>query len=290
MNRPFFWFCVPAIILFSCQSALNKEKEKVVTVSIPPQQYFVERIAGNHWKVFVLAGPGVGPETFDPSPQDLEKVSRSKLYFLTNYLEFEKQLSERLKRMSDGPLLVNTAEGIQVIEGDEHAGHSHGKGVDPHIWISPKEVEIQAKNICRALSDADPEFKTEYENNLKVFIRDLRQLDSSLKEAFENLGTRKFIIFHPALGYLARDYRLEQLSLEFDGKQPSTMQLKSLVDEARTAGISTIFLQAQYDIHNVETLSVELGGKVEIIDPLSSDWLNNMYLMTKKLREAMHGT
>ena len=277
-----------ALALTSCKNT-EPVKDKMLTVSIPPQEYFVKKIAGDLWKVYVLVQPGVGPETFDPSPRDMEQVSRSRLFLMTNYLDFEKQLATRLEGLKDGPKLVNTAEGIVPIEGSEHAGHAHGLGADPHIWISPIEVMTQAKNICRALCQEDPDNQKVYEQRLDDFLQELRVLITQIEKDFTGLKTRKFLIFHPAFGYLARDYQLEQLSLEFDGKQPSTQQVSELVKEAREAGIRTIFLQTQYDAHQVESLRQELDGRVVTLDPMAADWMTNLRTMVAQLREAMNG-
>ena len=81
------------------------------------------------------------------------------------------------------------------------------------------------------------------------------------------------MIFHPNLGYLARDYGLEEIAVEYEGKEPPPSRMKELIDRARADRIKTIFVQREYDTKNARAIAHEIGAKVKIIDPLSEDWM-----------------
>jgi zinc transport system substrate-binding protein len=81
------------------------------------------------------------------------------------------------------------------------------------------------------------------------------------------------MIFHPNLGYLARDYGLEEIAVEYEGKEPPPSRMKELIDRARHDNIKTIFVQREYDTKNARAIANEIGADLEIIDPLSADWM-----------------
>jgi zinc transport system substrate-binding protein len=81
------------------------------------------------------------------------------------------------------------------------------------------------------------------------------------------------MVFHPDLTYLARDYGLEEIAIESEGKEPSPARMKYLIDLARAKKLKTIFAQREFDTRNAKTIAGQVGAKIEIIDPLSGDWL-----------------
>ncbi|HOI56881.1 MAG TPA: zinc ABC transporter substrate-binding protein [Phycisphaerae bacterium] len=184
-------------------------------------------------------------------------------------------------------------------------GHSHGseagrqtdreapsseaaKGDDPHIWLSPRLVRIQAKTICDALVRLDPEHGSEYLENLKRFEDDLDGVDRKLTTVLEPLRGREFFVFHPAYGYFADAYGLRQTPVEIEGKEPGPKQLIGLIEKARKAGVKVIFVQPQFSTTAAETVARSIGGAVVPMDPLARDYLANLTAMAEKIRLALN--
>ena len=61
----------------------------VVFVSILPQQYFVQRIAGDRYHIEVMIPPGMGHSDYDPTPQQMKELANAKLFFRIGYIVFE---------------------------------------------------------------------------------------------------------------------------------------------------------------------------------------------------------
>ncbi len=95
------------------------------------------------------------------------------------------------------------------------------------------------------------------------------------------------MIYHPNFGYLARDYDLEEISVEYEGKEPPPSRLKELIDSARVDDLKTIFVQKEYDIKNAKAIADEINAKVEIVDPLSENWLKATSDIINALHESM---
>lgn len=185
-----------------------------------------------------------------------------------------KQLSAR-----GGDIKISDlSQGIELLHAEEeqHGDHFHEGGVDPHIWSSLKSVKIITRNLFDELILLAPEKKSIYENNYKHFLSEIEALDQASEIEFSNLKSKFFMIFHPALSYLARDYGLKQISIESDGKEPSPAHMQHLISQAKEDGIKIIFVQKQFNIENAKTVAKEIGAEVIQIDPLNEDWLTEI--------------
>ncbi|HEY8392819.1 MAG TPA: zinc ABC transporter substrate-binding protein [Capillibacterium sp.] len=268
-----------------------------VFVSILPQKYFVERIGGDLVSVQVMVGPGHNPETYEPLPQQMEALAKSHLFFRIG-VPFESAWLDKLEALNRELIIVDTREGIPLREMETFhfhgetdgtaAGHDwHGEGMkDPHIWLDPVYVKIQAATISRALAAYDPAHRDFYEANLKAFQADLDALDRELAAAFRRLTVKKLMVFHPAWGYLTDRYGLEQIPLEVEGKEPGPRELARWVDFAKAEGIRVIFVQSQFNTAAAETVARAVGGQVVFLDPLAEDYLANMRRIAQAIQRS----
>ncbi|MBE0636897.1 MAG: membrane protein insertion efficiency factor YidD [Bacteroidales bacterium] len=265
-----------------CTNATKDDSGKIkVLVSILPHKYFVEQIAGDLADIQILIPPGSNHHIYDPTPRQMKTISKSDVYFYNGNLTFEHLLLPSIKANYPGIKLVKITEGIELIAGHEcdpeDTEHSHDhEGVDPHTWLSARNGVIKAANILNALIEAAPEHKEEFIRNYDQLKANLHVLDEEIAELLSNLPNREFLIFHPTLGYFARDYQLEQISIEYEGKEPTPSQLKSSIDQARKGGVKIIFIQKEFDATNAQIVAKELNCRVVQIDPLSENWYENM--------------
>lgn len=290
-------FLIPAVFLVTgCHpdSATNTGKP-VVTVTILPFRYFVEQLAGDRFNVNVLVPPGANHHAYDPTPRQLQDLEHSKALFVNGYLGFEQTWLPKVRSNLPQLPVVDLSAGIDLItiEGSEgehkdeadHQGHSH-EGPDPHYWLSARDARILAGNMARGLIAADPQGEQLIQRNLTVLIARLDSLDTTINQALSGIENRSFIIFHPALNYFARDYKLIQHSMELGGKEPTASHFRDLVDLAKNENIGIIFVQKEYDQENARTLAREIGAEIVSIDPMSADWIHEMSsLMGKLTRE-----
>lgn len=252
-----------------------------VLVSILPHKYFVEQLAGDLANIEVLIPPGANHHAYDPTPRQMKAISKTDIFFYNGNLTFEHLLLPSIKANYPTIKLVKITEGIDLIAGHEcnpeDTGHSHDhEGVDPHTWMSAKNSVIASANIMNALIETFPEHKDEFIRNYDKLKATLYQLDEEIAEMLSNLPNRQFLIFHPTLGYFARDYNLEQISIEHEGKEPTPSQLKSTIDRARKGEVKIVFIQKEFDAANAQIVAKELNCKIVQIDPLSEKWFDNM--------------
>jgi zinc transport system substrate-binding protein len=178
-------------------------------------------------------------------------------------------------------------------KGDHHAeaehdeGHHEHTGLDPHIWLSPPLVKIQARAILAALQDADPGHRDDYAANFNAFMTRIDQLDADLKKTFADQKGLQFMVFHPSWGYFAHAYGLKQVPIEVEGKDPKAAQLQELIQHARQNGIKVIFVQPQFSATSAQLVAKEIGGQVVFADPLAEDWMANLREVAGKFQQAL---
>lgn len=283
-------FCIFTLILsFSASNA--SESRVPVFVSIMPQKYFVEKIAGSRAEINVMVEPGANPHNYEPRPAQMTKLSSSRIYFAIG-ISFEDVWLEKITAASGNIRIVHTDQGIVKIAMEHGHGHRHKDdhdhgAYDPHIWLAPSLVRIQAESIKNALIEVDPEHRADYEKGFLSFMNEIAALDSELKTSFGKVSKRSFIVFHPSWGYFAREYGLEQIPVEIEGKQLKPSQMKELVKTAKKLDVKVIFAQPQLSTQSADVIAREIGGKVLLVDPLAENWSENIRQVAEKFRQEL---
>ena len=279
---------IPAItlLLFSCQQL--PDKGDIISVSIPPQKYLVEKIAGNKFQINILVPPGASPETYELSPGQMKMLADSRVFFITGHLSFEITWRSKIKSFNKDLVISDLSQGIDLISTE----HSHGDhvhyGTDPHIWVSPKTIRIMAENIFRTFLSIDPDNEDDYRLGYEALKEEINRADSILEQLFTSSPRKSFLIFHPALGYLARDYNLEQIALEYEGKSPPPAYMQKIIDIAFEKNIRTVLIQKEFNIDNAKSLAREIKGDIAQIDPLAENWYDEIISIGTKLHQIFH--
>jgi zinc transport system substrate-binding protein len=269
----------------------------VITVSILPQKFFLEKLAGDQFHVNVMIPPGYSPASYEPTPKQIKSLNDSRMYLRIGHIPFEKGWIEKFKSLNPGMKVFDTSTGIDLIEtaqaeeGHHHHegedGHHHHGGVDPHVWLSPKSVRIIAANTCQALIAEFPQRKELFNSRLNIFIKDLQELDLSITEALKGLQRKSFLTFHPAWSYFARDYGLAQLAIEIGGKSPNPSEMVEVIKKAKGEKIGIIFVQQQFRKDTAQVIAREIGAEIVQLDPLAYNWDINMMMIAREFKKAL---
>lgn len=279
-----------------------------VAVSILPQVEFVERIGGAHVEVTALVGSGQSPHLYQATPKQVTEVGAAQVYFSIG-VDCETALLPRLRRMFPSLKFVDTRAGVPLRavaaghecehEHEAHDGHEHaaegaatqpaeaGGRPDPHIWLSPRLVKIQAETMCKALCELDPPHADEYRRNLVAFQAELDRVHDRIAEVLAPVKGQSVLVFHPAFGYFLDEFGLRQVPVEIEGKQPSAKQLVALIGRAKAAGARVIFVQPQFSDKAARAVAEAIGGAVVPLDPLARDYVRNLLDMAEKVRAGL---
>ena len=291
-----------SMLLFIACSSPERAADQgkfTVLVSVVPQKYFVEQIAGDLVEVAVLIPPGASPAAYEISPHDMTIVSEANVWF-TIGLEREGSWMEDFSSLNNDLLIVSTIEQIQRLpierygipdeleenHSDHDMDHDH-IGMDPHVWLSPELVALQAEEICSALSRVDPENSDIYSTNLYLFLAEISDLQNEIQELIDPCRGKSFMVFHPSWGYFADEYNLIQVPIEIAGGEPSPGEMARLVDFGLSASVEAVFVSPQFSESSAETIAEEINASVIFIDPLAENWADNLLYVAGQLAAAM---
>jgi len=295
-------FLITTAIFFTfagCFERSGPSDDKItIAVSIVPEETFVRAVAGDKAEIVTLIPPGKSPESYSPTPQEMEAFSRADLYFSIGVPAEQAGILPKAKDFNSKVKIVDLAAKVgevyphRYFDEDEEHGSDNGEdnhrheGRDPHIWLSPKRVMVMIDVIAKELSGFDPQNRSFYEKNAQDYIKELEELDSEIRKTLSNIKNRTFIVYHPAFGYFADDYGLNMIAIEKEGKEATAKDLQNVIDTAKSEGIKVVFYQAETDSKQARTLAEEIGGKVQMLEPLSSDYINNLRKMANAFLQA----
>ncbi|MFA5479927.1 MAG: zinc ABC transporter substrate-binding protein [Candidatus Muiribacteriota bacterium] len=276
-------------IFIFCFTAFSND----IFVSIPPQKFFVEKIAGSLLNVEVLIKPGQNPHSFDLNPGQMIELSKSNIYF-TLGLEFEDVLIPKISSINNNLKIIPLDSGIRKIISENTCNHGHDDfGVeeiceipkaDPHIWLSPRNVKIISLKIKEALENNYPENKEVFQKNYLNFIKEIDNISNQINTITKNLKSKTFLIYHPAWAYFARDFDLTQLSVETDGKEPGPKDIIEIIKKVKQHNIKTIFIEPAQNPQSPQVIAKQAGLQVKTADPLDENWSLNIINFAESLK------
>lgn len=259
----------------SISNGENGVEDKIgVVVTLPPQAEFVEEVGGNKVRVTVMIPSGANPHTYEPKPSQLKGLRAARMYAkVGTNIEFELEWLDEVLSMNDEILVVDCSRGINFI------------GNEPHIWLSPGNAGIMTENIYEGLAKLDPANKKYYSNNKEKYLQKLYELDKEIIKSLSRKKNRKILIYHAEWAYFARDYKLEEIAAEKEGKEPSARRIAGLIRLAKENNIVRVFASPEFNTGSAEIIAKEIGGRVVFVNPLKKNYLENMQSIAEAFAE-----
>ncbi len=267
-----------------------------IFVSIPPQKWLADQVGGKLVSTHVLVDRGQEPHNFEPTPKQVAALFRSQLYFTVD-MEFEREISRKISQSSTSVRIFDVTRSIHKIPitGQKDRGGNNSlaegsrhNGLDPHVWLAPANLKIMATEMASSMAAVDPANKSVYELNVETVVVLLDRLDKEIQHMLAPYTGSTFYVFHPAFGYFAHAYNLNQEAVEIEGKSPSPRQLYSLVSRAKAEKVKVVFVQPQFDRKSAQAVARAIGGEVVPLDPLAEDVAGNLKIMAEKILSALN--
>jgi zinc transport system substrate-binding protein len=271
------------VFSFFSSGAYSENQPPHLLVTIAPHKFFVEKIAGETVTVDLMVPAGASAHTFEPNPKQMIAASHADIWFRLGE-PFENRAIESLRSHNPNFEVVDLRKGLNLIKSDEH-GHCccAASGVDLHYWLSPSLAKQQAATIAEALERRYPQNSEQYKKGLESFLLELDELDQFISQELRGLKNRTIMVSHPAYAYFCRDYGLIQLSIEFEGKDPTPQQLTRIFSKAKETGVKKIYIQKQYSNKGAKLIAEELKAEVVMLDPYSENYISSMKDIANKL-------
>lgn len=278
--KKYIGMLISLMLLAGCSQS-PKPLDKTMVVSIMPLKYIVENIVGDDFAIEVVVPIGATPETYEPTPIQIEQIECADMIFAVGLMGFEQTTIERMTQSARNRY-VSLSEGIELHGG--HAHHGCTASANPHLWTSPQELKQMATNAYEAIMKSYPD-SVNYTASYHKLIARLDSLDSEVGDICANLPSRSFLIYHSTFYYLAEHYGLTEIAIEHEGKEPSVKHIREIVDRARLAGVTKVFYQKEFPRSVVETIASELGVEPIEVDILEADVPQMILEFTTKLAE-----
>lgn len=216
----------------------------------------VHNVGRDRVSVSSIVPAGVGPEDYEPRPEDARKLEGAQL-IVSNGVGLDDFLDGLLRSAGSGstPRLV-LGEGIPPVEDNEEP--------NPHFWLDPSLVsQYYVPRIQAKLGELDPAGAESYRAEAAAYAKSLADLDRDLMANVQTLPAagRKLVTFHDAFPYLARHYGFELVGVVVEnvGQEPTAAELAQLVARVKAAGVRAVFSEAQFSPKLTQTLAQEAG-------------------------------
>ena len=291
IKKPSLMVCLAVMISLLAAGCTDKNQQSedtnkssdtkpMVAVTIVPEKTFVEAVCGDLVDVITLVPPGSSPENYEPTPREKEKFSEAAVYFAVGV---PTEAANILAHTGDVKVVA-----LQDKVSEVYPDRTFESGErDPHIWLSPKRVKVMVQTIAEEMGELDKENKEVYAANAEQYIEQLNQLDKDIEASLKEVKNRKFIVYHPAFGYIAEDYNLQMYALEEEGKESTIQHLQEMIDLAKAENIKVIFYQEEIDSSQSQAFAEEIGGETMKLEPLAADYIENLKKMARTMAEVM---
>jgi len=284
-------FIVLSLILLV--QPLYADEKPMVFVSIPPQKYFIEQITKDKIDIQVMVPHGKNPYNYQPTDKQMDDLLKAKLYFSIGAL-FEKKWLETIVNHNPELEIIHTDDTIEKapetlnfyengIEQKIAKYQAENGRIDYHTWLSPALIRPQIRFILSALYMIDPKNELTYETNSRQFLVELITLYKEIKQTLSGMEGVKFIGAHPAWGYFAKTFQMEQIPVEIVGNKVP----QQLVKYARENNIKLIVQSPFANTTVLEQLSRDIGGVSITADPLSENWADNLLQFSKDIKKQL---
>lgn len=277
---------VLALAVAGSQPAAAASELPVVFVSIPPQKFVVEQLAGGLVRVEVMLPPGASPATYEPTPRQMAALNGATIYLQIG-VPFEGPVLSKVATLMPDLDIVDCRQGITLVPMENGAdGHAHGP-LDPHFWLDPTAMKTVVRTTARALGDTITGAAGKLETTLPRLLAAIDETDGRITSIMRPLAGRDLVVFHPAYGYFTRRYGLVQIAIEAGGKAPTARQLAAIVDSRRGRDTAAIFVQPQFSQTAARRVADALGCELIVLDPLAESYLPNLELMADRIAAVL---
>lgn len=262
------------ILLVSCSSPAPQPQASMRPRVLAAESFLADitqNIAGDRLKVETLIPPGTDPHSYQPTPADVTKISRSQV-LVVNGGGLEEFLEDILENASSDGIVIEASAGLEPRDSEASGKHDHA--IDPHFWLDPNNVIAYVENIRRGLIQADPEGEPSYNQNAEEYTAQLNKLDAWIREQVETIPVqdRLLVTDHESFGYFADRYGFQIVGAIVpsvsSGASLSAKELAGLIDRIRASGAKAIFLESGANARLAEEIAAETGA--EIAPPLAT--------------------
>lgn len=284
------WLLIFFVFMAGCVAPVSVQDDKIsIVVSFYALGEFAQGVAGNKANVYVLVPPGVEPHEWEPSPQDIVRITNADV-LLYNGAGFEGWIDKALKIIGRKTTVIEATSELDLISISEDS-----MGKNPHVWLDPTLAARIIEKISNTLSNINPPGAEYYRFNAINYITRLNNLDEKFKKELVQCAQIEFITAHDAFGYLARRYNLVPIPIAgiSTETEPTPKHIARLIDLINSKKVKTIFAETMVNPKIAETIARDTGATIDVLNPLEGlsetkqDYFTAMEQNLNKLKNAL---
>ncbi len=249
------------LVLTGCAASSSGTSVPVILTSTTFLADITRNIAGDRISVESLLPIGADPHSYQPTPQDVARITESKILVI-NGVDYERFLESLLG-------VKPTGGEKQIIEASAGVSPRMEAGnIDPHMWLDPNNVILYVENIREGLTHFDPDGAMVYRSNADAYAAELKNLDAWIVEQVNQIpaGKRLLVTNHEAMGYFADRYGFTVVGTAIESfssdASPSAKQLAALIDQIKASNVTAIFLDTSDNTTLAQQIAEETGVRV----------------------------
>ncbi|MEA1915580.1 MAG: zinc ABC transporter substrate-binding protein [Campylobacterota bacterium] len=238
-------------------------------VTVLPQKYFLEQIAGDKVSVRALKPINQRLDSYKLSAKQRKTFEKyTDVYFISG-LQWEKDHEIKIKQ-------INSALNIIPI-------NSFEDNIDGSRWLNPLYVKKVADTIYAKLIELDPKNKIFYKYNYERFLDKLDQLYILIKHQLSDNRTNGFFVFDDSFNYFSEQFTLQPKRLKLDKPYLTTQEIIKLKKYVKKHNIKTILILNSQFIQEAKVVSKALNITITNINIYSYNWMSNIYNLVNSL-------
>lgn len=264
-----------AVLLFRGGRSIGQDRPEIIA-SFYPLEEFASNLVGEE-KIYSIIPIGMDPHDFEPTAQDIIKITNSKL-LIYNGNGLEPWIEDFLSTEEGKEVRVlNISKHSDSLEfEDEHTEEvgdpAHEGDYDPHFWLDPVNAIEITNLLARELKTVYPDQTDEIEMNAKRYISELKTLDDEYSNQLARCEQRKIIVSHDAFNYPAKRYNFEVVEISgiSPESEPSAQKLAQIARLVKDEQIEYIFYETLVDPKLAQLIAIETGASTLVLNPIEN--------------------
>ena len=270
-------------VVVACGSGASSDSFAPDTVHVAASFYPIEEIVrsvgGAAVSILGLVPAGESAHDYEPTPRQIDNLQQADIVFFLGG-GFQQNVEKAIAALPDRIVKIDLLSAITLLPvsaqlagtDGETDGEVLGDGNDPHVWLSPLNMQRMAEMVKIALFDIAGVDRDVVTSSAASYSAVLGELHSDFVAGLSNCSSNVIVTSHRAFGYLASEYGLQQIAIAgiSPSDEPSARTLEAVANAAVKHHVTTIFFENNLPADLSRTIADEVGARTDVLDPVES--------------------
>lgn len=276
---------VQALLLTSCKTPAHDPNKLQVYTSFYAMYDFAKEIGGDKAEVHLLCPAGQEPHDFEPTAQDIAKLSDADV-FIYNGMSMEHWTDSVVPTLGSDVAIVKASENITL---------NKFTAGDPHVWLNPDNAYVQLQAIADAFKKKDSKNADYYDERLAESKTKLDTLKKDYISASADFKSNRIVVSHYAYSHLCDMLGISQYAVNTSDNSgdPTPSRLAEIEDYIKENDVKYIFTEPLGTSDVMKSIASDTGCEILVLDPFEGnsedkDYFTVMYENLDALKTALN--